>query len=169
MLLSYWGLVQSRRCAYAFFDSEFYAMVRLRCAVQENYPIDSEEAHKHLEICSWLVEHGGTDEDRGVLNYVCSEVLFQRALGSASEEEMRCALCYAEKSQNDRSSPVRARERLLYLQHFAAHHFAGLSTEPHRCIEVKSSKAFPLATLLEKMSQVFSWNMFIDKKTQFTL
>lgn len=97
--------------------------------------------------------------------FVQSEVLFRRALNEALPEAMRCALCYGKPSA---ASSARAKERYLYLEHFAAQHFAGLSRGPHRCLEV-TAPAFPALALVEKVSKEFSWEKYADPGVIFSV
>lgn len=128
--------------------------------------MDSDRCAEHLGICAWLVrQEGGSSADVAMERYVQSEVLFRQALATGDVASMRCSLCYAETTAD---SPRRARERRLYLQHFAAHHFAGLDCGPHVCLEVPAPE-FPAEAIAKKIEAEFDWDSFRDASTVFTV
>lgn len=105
------------------------------------------------------------EEDVAMERFVKSEVLFRRALKENSKEAMRCAICYSDPMPR---SSKRAKERHLYLNHFAAKHFAGLSFAPHRCLVVPTP-VFPARELAEKVCNGFSWQKYANPDVIFTV
>lgn len=133
----------------------------------QRHPIET-HPEKSTAIVNWLAQEKRETYASYAL-WVTMESLFQRALRTADDDAMRCALCHATKIEKDSHSPRRARERAAYMRHFAGINFIGLDTAPHTCIEPEQPAEFRAQLLFDKIV-LFSWEKEAEEEPHiFTL